>query len=360
MKRNALSSASELEEERWRAVQERSHRHDGRFVFAVRTTGIYCRPTCPARRPLRENVEFFDDPLGARGAGYRACRRCAPDAGVNRVTEWVTKLCRRLEEPGNVPTLLELADFVGLSASHVQRTFTREMGVSPHQYGKARRMERLRTELRSGVDVASAVYEVGFQSNSVAYAQAKPGLGMTPRRWRDGGRGERIYYTVLASDLGQVLVAATNTGLVAVRIGDEAELVTEVRAEFPLADFRRDDQLLSQESHAVLSLTLGITNAPPVPLDIAATVFQARVWSALQVIPSGETRSYADVAKMIGEPTAARAVARACASNPVALVIPCHRVVRSDGALSGYRWGVDRKAALLGREKISVDSESRK
>jgi AraC family transcriptional regulator of adaptative response/methylated-DNA-[protein]-cysteine methyltransferase len=208
--------------------------------------------------------------------------------------------------------------------------------------------------------VASAVYEVGFQSNSVAYAQAKPGLGMTPRRWRDGGRGERIYYTVLASDLGQVLVAATNTGLVAVRIGDEAELVTEVRAEFPLADFRRDDQLLSQESHAVLSLTLGITNAPPVPLDIAATVFQARVWSALQVIPSGETRSYADVAKMIGEPTAARAVARACASNPVALVIPCHRVVRSDGALSGYRWGVDRKAALLGREKISVDSESRK
>jgi len=163
------------------------------------------------------------------------------DAAVSGVTEWVTKLCRRLEEPGKVPTLLELADLVGLSPSHVQRTFSREMGVSPHQYGKARRIEGLRSELRSGTDVTSAVYEVGFNSNSVAYAQAKPGLGMTPRRWRDGGRGERIYYTVLASDLGQVLVAATNAGLVAVRIGDEAALVTEVRAEFPLADFRRDD-----------------------------------------------------------------------------------------------------------------------
>jgi len=198
------------------------------------------------------------------------------------------------------------------------------MGVSPHQYGKARRIEGLRSELRSGTDVTSAVYEVGFNSNSVAYAQAKPGLGMTPRRWRDGGRGERIYYTVLASDLGQVLVAATNAGLVAVRIGDEAALVTEVRAEFPLADFRRDDKLLSQESHAVLSRTLGLTNLTNF-LDIAATAFQARVWSALRVIPSGETRSYADVATMIGEPTAVRAVARACASNPVALVVPCHR-----------------------------------
>jgi AraC family transcriptional regulator of adaptative response/methylated-DNA-[protein]-cysteine methyltransferase len=239
----------------------------------------------------------------------------------------------------------------------VQRTFTKEMSVSPYQYGKARRIERLRNELRSGAGISSAVYDVGFNSNSVAYAQAKSGLGMTPRRWRNGGRGERISYTVFSSELGHVLVAATSTGLVAVRIGDEARLVDDVRAEFPLAEFRRDDELLSKESHAVLLRTLGSANPPTLPLDIAATAFQARVWSALQVIPLGETKSYADVAKMIGEPTAVRAVARACANNPVALVIPCHRVVRTDGSLAGYRWGVDRKAELLELEAVSVQSD---
>lgn len=359
MKQISLAEVSELEEGRWRAVEERSRRDDGRFVFAVRTTGIYCRPSCPARRPRRANVEFFGEPQSARAAGYRACRRCAPDSAVSRTTEWVTVLCRRLEETGSAPTLMELANLIGRSPSHVQRTFTREVGVSPRKYGSARRMERLRNELRGGAEVTSAVYGAGFNSSSVAYAQAKPGLGMTPRRWRDGGRGEQIFYTILASDLGQVLVAATNTGLVAVRIGEEAQLVGEVRAEFPLAEFRRDDELLSQESHAVLALTLGIANTSPLPLDISATAFQARVWSALQVIPLGETRSYAEVAKMIGEPSAIRAVARACASNPVALVIPCHRVVRSDGSLAGYRWGEDRKADILERERISKESESR-
>jgi AraC family transcriptional regulator of adaptative response/methylated-DNA-[protein]-cysteine methyltransferase len=359
MKQIARAKWSELEEQRWRSVEQRSGDDDGRFVFAVRTTGVYCRPSCPARRPRRENVEFFSEPQSARAAGYRACRRCAPDSDLRRITEWVTILCRRLEEPGGAPTLREMADLVGLSPSHVQRTFTQEMGVSPRKYGTACRMERLRSELRSGAEVTSAVYDAGFRSNSVAYAQAKPALGMTPRRWRDGGQGEEIFYTILASDLGHVLVAATSTGLVAVRIGEEAQLVGEVCAEFPLADIRRDDALLSQESHAVLTRTLGLANAPHLPLDIAATAFQARVWSALQVIPLGETRSYSDVAKMIGEPTAVRAVARACASNPVALVIPCHRVVRSDGSLSGYRWGVERKANLLERERRSTESEIR-
>ena len=344
---NARASLSAEEEECWRAVLERSRDHDGRFFFAVRTTGIYCRPSCPARRPRRENVEFFDDPQRAREAGYRACRRCAPDSSDIGTSQWVLTLCRRLEHPGSVPPLLELAKLVGLSPSHVQRIFTREMGISPHQYGKARRLERLRAELRSGPDVTSAVFDAGFNSNSVAYVQAKPGLGMTPRRWRDGGRGEEIVYTILASDLGNVLVAATKTGLVAVRFGEEAQMIDEVRAEFPLADFRRDDELLAPESRTVLAGTLGISNSPQIPLDIAATTFQARVWSALQVIPLGETRSYADVAMMIGEPRAIRAVAKACASNPVALVIPCHRVVRSDGSLAGYRWGLERKEALL-------------
>ena len=344
---NARTSSVADEEEYWRAVLERSRDHDGRFFFAVRTTGIYCRPSCPARRPRRENVEFFDDPLRAREAGYRPCRRRAPDSSDIGTPQWVLTLCRRLEQPGSVPPLLELAKLVGLSPSHVQRIFAREMGISPHQYGKARRLERLRAELRSGPDVTSAVFDAGFNSNSVAYVQAKLGLGMTPRRWRDGGRGEEIVYTILASDLGNVLVAATKTGLVAVRFGEEAQMIDEVRAEFPLADFQRDDELLALESRTVLAGTLGISNLPQLPLDIAATTFQARVWSALQVIPLGETRSYADVAMMIGEPRAVRAVAKACASNPAALVIPCHRVVRSDGSLAGYRWGLETKEALL-------------
>lgn len=343
-------SAHDAGEERWRAVEERSRRDDGTFVFAVRTTGIYCRPSCPARRPRRENVEFFSDSVSAREAGYRACRRCEPDAAASGVPSWVEKLCRRLEQDGRVPTLAELADLVGLSPSHVQRAFAREVGVSPYQYAKARRMEQLRRELRSAPGVASAVYESGFHSNSVAYVQAKSELGMTPRRWRDGGRGELIHFTVVTSAIGEVLVAATSVGLVAVRIGEEEQLITEMRSEFPLATLRRDDDLLALESRAVLARTLGARDSTPLPLDIAATAFQARVWSALQVIPLGETRSYAELATAIGEPAAARAVARACAANPVALVIPCHRVVRSDGALAGYRWGVSRKKALLDRE----------
>ncbi len=339
--------ASVDDEERWRAVQERSRAHDGTFVFAVRTTGIYCRPSCRSRRALRDNVDFYSTPQEARDAGYRACHRCSPDDGAGSSFPWIATLCRRLEQPGSVPPLRELAQLVGLSPSHVQRIFTREVGVSPHQYGKARRLENLRDELRSGSDVTSAVFDAGFNSTSTAYAQTRSGLGMTPRRWRDGGRGEDIVYTVVESVLGGILIAASKTGLVAVRIGEEEQMVREVRAEFPLAHIRRDDGLLALQSRTVLAATLGQTSVLNMPLDIAATAFQARVWSALQVIPLGETRSYADVARMIGEPTAIRAVAKACASNPVALVIPCHRVVRSDGTLAGYRWGLKTKEAIL-------------
>ncbi len=347
MNLSAATTSDALEEECWRAVLERSQSHDGKFLYAVRTTGVYCRPSCPSRRPLRHNIEYFSDPQQAREGGYRACRRCLPDSSTAGATPWVVTLCRRLEQPGSVPPLRELARLVGLSPSHVQRTFTREVGVSPHQYGRARRLERLRTELRNGPDVTSAVFNAGFDSNSVAYIQAKSGLGMTPRRWRDGGRGEEIYYAILVSNLGTILVAATKVGLVAVRFGEEAQLISDLHDEFPSASLRRDDDLLAPQSRTVLAATWGVANPPLLPLDIAATSFQARVWSALQVIPLGETRSYADVAMMIGEPTAIRAVARACASNPVALVIPCHRVVRSDGSLAGYRWGLETKMALL-------------
>lgn len=347
MSPRARASCVTDEEERWRAVLERSRLNDGKFLFAVRTTRIFCRPSCPARRPLRENVVFFASAQDARDAGYRACRRCTPDSGERGTPQWILDLCRRLEQPGRIPPLLELAQIVGLSPSHVQRTFTREMGISPHKYGRARRLERLRGELRSGPDVTSAVFDAGFNSHSVAYGQAKPGLGMTPRRWRDGGRGEVIVYTIQPSDLGSVLVAATRIGLVAVRFGNEEKLVDELRAEFPLANLRRDDELLAAESRTVLAGTLGKRNLPQIPLDIAATAFQARVWSALRTIPLGETRSYSDVAMMIGQPRATRAVASACASNPVALVIPCHRVVRTDGSLAGYRWGTQIKEGLL-------------
>lgn len=354
----ATQLSGALAEERWLVVQQRSRSDDGRFVFAVRTTGIYCRPSCPARRPRRENVEFFDDARGSRQAGYRPCRRCAPDAAATPVSQWVATLCRHLAESTFVPTLSELAALVHLSPSHVQRTFTREVGISPYQYGKARRLERLRAELRRRGDVTSAVYDAGFRSASVAYAQATQGLGMTPGRWRHGGRGEDISYSVFSSDVGDVLVAATKNGLVSVQMGEESQLITDVYAAFPSADLHRDDHAMSPFVHVVRPLTLGVTESLHVPLDISATVFQARVWSALQSIPLGETRSYADLASSIGEPRSARAVASACASNPVALVIPCHRVVHSNGELAGYRWGVERKAALLERERRNAQSRS--
>ena len=344
-------SSSALAAQRWRVVQDRSRGDDGRFVFAVRTTGIYCRPSCPARRPLRENVEFFSDARSARQAGYRACRRCTPDAASSPMSQWVTTLCRHLEESASVPSLLELANLVELSPSHVQRTFTREVGVSPFQYGKARRLERLRGELRRGGDVASAVYDAGFHSASVAYAQANRGLGMAPGRWRHGGRGENISYTVFSSDLGHVLVAATTRGLVSVQMGEEPQLVADLCAAFSSAELHRDDETMWPYVHAVRSLTLGVADAHRVPLDISASIFQARVWSVLQSIPAGATRSYTDVANSIGQSRAVRAVASACASNPVALVIPCHRVVRSNGDLADYRWGIERKTELLEREK---------
>jgi AraC family transcriptional regulator of adaptative response/methylated-DNA-[protein]-cysteine methyltransferase len=343
---------TELEfEERWKAVEERSRRDDGRFVFAVRTTGVYCRPSCPARRPRRENVEFFNTAPTARAAGYRPCRRCAPDGSTARATGWIATVCRLLDQPGANYTLAELGRAVGLSPSHLQRTFTREVGVSPRQYGLTRRLQRLRTELGSDGEVSRAVYEAGFESSSVAYAHAASGLGMTPKRWRDGGRGAVITFTIVPSDLGEVLVAATERGIVAVRIGRGDEMIARLAVELPEAELRQDDRLMAPQARVVLDGIVGGAAVTDLPVDIAATAFQARVWTSLRAIPVGQTRSYAEVAQAIGAPTAVRAVASACAANPVALVVPCHRVVRSDGSLGGYRWGEERKAELLRRER---------
>ena len=334
---------------RWRAIVERSTTSTDPFFYGVRTTMVYCRANCASRRPLRRNVEIFESSASARDAGYRACRRCRPDDDER--PEWITLVCRTIEASLACPTLAELSDLVGFSPSHVQRTFRRTMGVSPYQYGAAVRAARLRTELTRGTPVTQAIFDAGFSSSGTAYVQSRAVLGMTPKRFHDGGRGEQISYTVMTSPYGEVLVAATTKGIVAVRIGDEVELVRQLRSEFANANLVRDDAVVTPTALEVLDRIVHHRAMDDLPLDIAATAFQAKVWAALRAIPSGSTRSYSEIAQQIGEPRSARAVAGACAQNPVALVIPCHRVVHADGSLSGYRWGVTVKARLIDDER---------
>ena len=335
---------------RWQQVLERTNVNDGSFVYAVRTTKIYCRPTCPSRRPLQRNVEFFASRDLAVAAGYRPCRRCRPDLDVPNET-WIDRVCRALEQSTKCPTLAELSVLVDLSPSYIQRTFTRVVGVSPRQYAAARRSTRWRTELNNGAPVTQSIYDAGFSSSSTAYGESRSTLGMTPKRFRDGGRGARVSFTVLTSQLGDVLVAATSAGLVAVRIGEGDALVDQLHAEFPNATLVRDDDVIAPQARRVLDGIIHHHETNDLPLDIAATAFQARVWSALRAIPVGVTRSYGEIATAIGAPKSARAVASACAQNPVAVVIPCHRVVHADGTMSGYRWGVAVKATLIAEER---------
>ena len=333
---------------RWQQVLERMNVVGSSFVYAVRTTKIYCRPTCPSRRPLQRNVEFFDARELAAAAGYRPCQRCRPDLDAPDEI-WIARVCRALEQSKS-PTLAELSALVGLSPSHIQRTFTRLVGVSPRQYAAARRSTRWRTELTKGAPVTQSIYDAGFSSSSAAYGESRSTLGMTPKRFRDGGRGARVSFTVLPSQLGDVLVAATNAGLVAVRIGEGDALVHQLHAELPNATLLRDDDCIAPQARRVLDRIVHHHETDDLPLDIAATAFQARVWSALRAIPVGSTRSYGEIAAAIGAPKSARAVASACAQNPVAVVIPCHRVVHADGTMSGYRWGVAVKATLIAEE----------
>ena len=340
---------SDLDELRWQAVASRSTGGDV-FYYGVRTTKVYCRPGCPSRRPLRRNVEFFESSGSATAAGYRPCRRCRPDVDTAGAA-WVAVVCRAIEDSQEMPTLEELSTLVGLSPSHLQRTFRRTMGVTPHQYGASVRARRLRSELAGATSVTRAIYDAGYSSHSAAYVQSHAALGMTPNRFRDGGRGARISFTVMATSLGDVLVAATTVGLVSVRIGTGDELERELRAEFARATIVRDDDVVAPPARAVLDRIVHHREALDLPLDIAATAFQAKVWNALRAIPVGETRSYSEIAAQIGMAQSARAVAGACARNPVAIVIPCHRVVHADGSLSGYRWGVSVKERLLEGER---------
>lgn len=333
----------------WEAVCAKDSRSDGRFVFAVVTTGVFCRPSCGARRPLRKNVRFFESPMQAQFAGFRACRRCRPlEASMaQRHTALVTSVCRRLETREDEPTLAELAREAGLSPFHLQRVFKAQTGVSPKQYALAVRAARVRVELGQASTVTEALYAAGYGASSRFYETASSKLGASPRRLREGQVAVR--FTLVDSSLGRVLLALTPRGLCQVSFGtSDASLVRELVARFPAAS--RDDAGLSSWASDVVATIDGDGNRE-LPLDIRGTVFQHRVWQAIARIPRGETRSYAELASSIGAPTSARAVAQACGANRLAVVIPCHRVVGSHGAPGGYRWGIVRKRRLLAKER---------
>lgn len=343
--------------QRWRAVLSRDERYDGMFVTAVKTTGIYCRPSCPARHPARANVSFFADADAAERDGYRACRRCKPrDAAPWRERlARIERVCRHIERSLDERiTLRDLAAVAGLSPYHLQRAFLRATGVSPAAYADARRMERLKGHLRTPGrkdGVTMAVYEAGYGSSSRLYERAPKALGMTPSAYRAGGAGASIAYATASTPVGRVLVGATERGVCSVKVGaTEAELARALRDEFPAAAIRRDREGVGRRLEAVLGAIEGREPKEALPLDIRATAFQRRVWEALCRIPRGETRTYAEIAREVGRPRAARAVGRACATNPVAIVVPCHRVVGTSGELTGYAYGVSVKRALLRRE----------
>lgn len=335
----------------WQMVMERKASADALFVYAVRTTGIYCRPTCPSRRPARTSVEFYPTSAMAESAGYRACKRCTP-AREHPQLRILTKVCDYLDRHAEERISLEaLGKTVGLSPFHTQRLFRRCLGITPRQYQQTRRMERFRRQLEEGEGVTSAIYGAGFGSSSRLYEHAREELGMTPAELRQGGNHVEIRYSISDSPLDKMLVASTEAGLCAISFGLlESELEDGLAARFPRARIRRDEAGLGNLVKQVLAHMAEHPTTAELPLDVRATAFQRRVWDALRRIPSGQTRSYSEIAEAIGQPSAVRAVARACAQNPVAVVVPCHRVVGKNGGLTGYRWGVERKQALLALE----------
>lgn len=339
---------------RWELVQARNLKADGKFVYAVKSTGIFCRPSCPSRRPQREQVEFFDSTDAAQRAGYRACRRCMPLERNSQLAK-IEAACRYIDE--NVETTLSLEDIsrqAGLSPFHFQRLFKRTLGISPRQYQQARRAGKFKEALLSEARITDAIYDAGYGSSSRAYETSNERLGMTPSEFRRNGQGVAIRYTTVPTELGKLLIATTDRGVCAVRFGDsDKDLDRDLRQEFSAAEIVRDDGALQSIAGEVKKLLAEPAGAGEIPLDIQGTAFQQRVWSALRRIPRGQTRSYSQIAETIGSPSAVRAVANACATNPVALVVPCHRVVHKSGSLSGYRWGVERKKALLQAERAS-------
>jgi len=336
----------------WQMVIAHDTHSDGLFVYAVSSTRIFCRPSCPSRRPKRDGVQFFDSPQKAVVEGFRACKRCRPEHDLDAAKQRVQQACDFIET--HLDENLSLADLsqkLKISPTHLQRTFKQTLGVSPRQYADALRLKKCKSQLKTGAPVVAAIYDAGYGSSRALYERAPSQLGMTPATYRKGGAGLLIYFDTAPCSLGFLLVAATEKGICAVTLGDEAEkLEANLKSEFFASEIERDSSQLQRNIKAVLELLDDRKSHFDFSLDVRATAFQWRVWQELQKIESGQTRSYSQIAAQIGQPTATRAVARACATNSVALLIPCHRVVREGGALSGYRWGLERKAELLKRE----------
>ncbi len=346
-------------EQCWEAVEKRDSSHDGNFFFGVMTTGVYCRPSCPARPPLRKNVRFYESPADAERDGLRPCLRCRPLAtlGADPNTERVRELCRYIEAHSDARLKLdELAAVAKLSPFHLQRSFKAIVGLTPKQYLEAARLKKLKNGLKSAKDVTEAVYDAGYGSSSRVYERADTRLGMTPKQYRQGGLDVKITHVTVESPVGLMMIGATDRGLCFVQFGESNDaLVKALAKEYPAAELEAMQEPYHPDfAKWVQALTQHLAGGQPhldLPLDIRATAFQMRVWNYLQSIPYGEVQSYSEVAAGIGQPSAARAVARACASNRVAIVIPCHRVIRGTGELGGYRWGLARKRTLIDRER---------
>jgi AraC family transcriptional regulator of adaptative response/methylated-DNA-[protein]-cysteine methyltransferase len=348
-----LRAAATVSDPRWAAVVGRDRTADGQFVYAVRSTGIYCRPSCASRTPRPANVEFFALPADAERAGFRACKRCRPERPVadNGHVALIAELCRVIEQADQPPSLASLARRAGLSAFHLHRVFKAITGVTPRQYAEAHRSRKLRNRLRSAERVTDAIYDAGFNSSGRFYDRSASLLGMTPTQHRAGGADTVIRFAVGECSLGSILVAASARGVCAIALGDDpGALVRDLQDRFPRAEFVGDDAGFE----ALVARVVGLVEAPDqgldLPLDVRGTAFQQRVWQALRAVPPGQTSTYSEIARRIGAPAAVRAVAHAVASNPLAVAIPCHRIVRSDGQLAGYRWGIERKRVLLERE----------
>jgi AraC family transcriptional regulator of adaptative response/methylated-DNA-[protein]-cysteine methyltransferase len=352
----AITARYATDDERWAAVCRRERDADGVFYYSVRSTGVYCRPSCPARAARRANIAFHDSCAQAEAAGFRACLRCKPTLPplAERQAAAVAQACKLIDDDDQARDLDSLARAVGMSAFHFHRIFKSHTGITPKAYAAARRAARVQRELARAASVTEAVYEAGYNSSGRFYAASASVLGMTPTRFRDGGRGESIRFAVGACSLGAILVAASARGICAILIDDDPDrLVRDLQDRFPNAELRGAEP----DFERTVAQVVGLVEAPRIgldlPLDVRGTAFQQRVWQALREIPAGATVSYAELAARVGLPSGARAVAGACAANPVAVAIPCHRVVRNDGAISGYRWGVERKQALLEREGLA-------